>query len=209
MNDGGFDAIHFEGEGTDLTIGLLPTSTWRMARWSTVDGIRHLPNVPSEEVFTSPDPARVEGHVRSTKPLVLTDGTLVRGLEVRFEGGRAVEIDADEGAEVLRGRAQIDDGATRLGEVALVDRESRIGQLGTVFYETLLDENAASHIALGAGFSWAVETDEDRARVNQSVVHIDFMIGGNDVDVTGVTRDGERVPVLRDGAWQLSPVHAA
>lgn len=209
MNDGGFDAIHFEGEGTDLTIGLLPTSTWKMARWSTVDGIRHLPNVPSEEVFTSPDPERVEGHVRSTKPLVLTDGTLVRGLEVRFEGGRAVEIDAAEGAEVLRSRAQIDDGATRLGEVALVDRESRIGQLGTVFYETLLDENAASHIALGAGFSWAVETDEDRARVNQSVAHIDFMIGGNDVDVTGVTRDGERVPVLRDGAWQLSPVHAA
>jgi aminopeptidase len=209
MNDAGFDAIHFEGEGTDLTIGLLPTSTWKMARWSTVDGIRHLPNVPSEEVFTSPDPERVEGHVRSTKPLVLTDGTLVRGLEVRFEGGRAVEIDAAEGAEVLRSRVQIDDGATRLGEVALVDRESRIGQLGTVFYETLLDENAASHIALGAGFSWAVETDEDRARVNQSVAHIDFMIGGNDVDVTGVTRDGERVPVLRDGAWQLSPVHAA
>jgi aminopeptidase len=209
MNDGGFDAIHFEGDGSDLTIGLLPTSTWKMARWSTVDGIRHLPNVPSEEIFTSPDPERVEGHVRSTKPLVLTDGTLVRGLEVRFEGGRAVEIDAAEGAEVLRSRVQIDDGATRLGEVALVDRESRIGQLGTVFYETLLDENAASHIALGAGFSWAVETDEDRARINQSVAHIDFMIGGNDVDVTGVTRDGERVPVLRDGAWQLSPVHAA
>jgi aminopeptidase len=209
MNDGGFDAIHFAGDGTDLTIGLLPTSRWRMARWSTVDGIRHLPNVPSEEVFTSPDPTRVEGHVRSTKPLVLSDGTLVRGLRVRFEGGRAVEIDADEGAEVVRGRAQIDEGASRLGEIALVDRESRIGQLGTVFYETLLDENAASHIALGSGFSWAVETDEDRARVNQSAVHLDFMIGSNDVDVTGVTKDGGRVPVLRDGAWQLSPVHAA
>jgi aminopeptidase len=209
MNDASFDAIHFEGEGTDLTIGLLPTSTWRMARWSTVDGIRHLPNVPSEEVFTSPDPERVEGRVRSTKPLVLTDGTVVRGLEVRFEGGRAVEIDAAEGADVLRGRAQIDDGAARLGEVALVDRESRIGQLGTVFYETLLDENAVSHIALGSGFSWSVETDEDRARVNQSAVHIDFMIGGDDVEVTGVTRDGARVAVLRNGAWQLSPVHAA
>jgi aminopeptidase len=177
-----------------------------MARWATIDGIRHLPNVPSEEVFTSPDPQRVDGHVRSTKPLVLSDGTVVRGLRVRFEGGRAVEIDADDGAEVLRGRAAIDDGACRLGEVALVDRESRIGQLGTVFYETLLDENAASHIALGSGFSWAVESDEDRARVNQSAVHIDFMIGANDVDVTGITRDGERVPLLRDGAWQLSPV---
>jgi aminopeptidase len=209
MNDGRFDAIHFEGEGTDLTIGLLPTSIWNMARWSTVDGIRHLPNVPSEEVFTTPDPLRAEGYVRSTKPLVLSDGTVVRGLRVRFEGGRAVEIDADEGGEVLRVRTRIDDGGARLGEVALVDCESRIGQLGTVFYETLLDENAASHIALGAGFTWAVESDEDRARINRSAAHIDFMIGGNDVDVTGITRDGERVPVLRDGAWQLSPVHVA
>jgi aminopeptidase len=177
-----------------------------MARWATVDGIRHLPNVPSEEVFTSPDPERVDGHVRSTKPLVLSDGTVVRGLCVRFEDGRAVEIDADEGGEVLSVRTAIDDGACRLGEVALVDRESRIGQLGTVFYETLLDENAASHIALGSGFSWAVETDEDRARVNKSAAHIDFMIGGNDVDVTGITKAGDRVPLLRDGAWQLSPV---
>jgi len=209
MNDARLDAIHFEGEGTDLTIGLFPTSIWRMARWSTVDGIRHLPNVPSEEVFTSPDPARVDGRVRSTKPLVLSDGALVRGLEVRFEGGCAVEITADEGGEVLRGRTEVDEGGARLGEVALVDRESRIGQLGTVFYETLLDENAASHIALGAGFTWAVESDEDRARINRSAIHIDFMIGSNDVDVTGITADGEPVPVLRAGAWQLTPVHAA
>jgi aminopeptidase len=209
LNDAGLDAVHFEGEGTDLTIGLLPSSIWRMARWSTIDGLRHLPNVPTEEVFTSPDPERVEGHVRSTKPLVLTDGTMVRGLNVRFEGGRAVEVTADEGGEVLAGRTKIDAGAARLGEVALVDRESRIGQLGTVFYETLLDENAASHIALGSGFSFAVETDEDRARVNESAVHIDFMIGSNEIDVTGLTSDGERVPLLRDGVWQLSAVHAA
>ncbi len=209
LNDADLDAVHFEGEGTDLTIGLLPSSIWRMARWSTVANVRHLPNVPTEEVFTSPDPERVEGHVRSTKPLVLSDGTLVTGLRVRFEGGRAVEVAADEGGEVLRGRTQIDDGAARLGEIALVDRESRIGQLGTVFYETLLDENAASHIAFGSGFSFAVETDEDRARVNQSAVHIDFMIGADDVSVTGLTRDGERVPLLRNGAWQPSAVPAA
>jgi aminopeptidase len=209
LNDADLDAVHFEGEGTDLTIGLLPSSIWKMARWATVENVRHLPNVPTEEVFTSPDPERVEGHVRSTKPLVLSDGTLVTGLRVRFEGGRAVEVTADEGGEVLRGRTQIDDGAARIGEIALVDRESRIGQLGTVFYETLLDENAASHIALGSGFSFAVETDEDRARVNQSAVHIDFMIGADDVNVTGVRRDGERVPLLRDGAWQLSAVPAA
>src|SRR5204862_7223749 len=111
LNDARLDAVHFEGDGTDLTIGLLPTSTWRMARWTTKDGLRHLPNVPTEEVFTSPDPERVEGHVRSTKPLVLSDGTLGRGREGRFEGGRAVEIPADEGAERLRRRPSIDAGA--------------------------------------------------------------------------------------------------
>src|SRR5262249_18431859 len=159
---------HFEGDGTDLTIGLLPTSIWRMARWETAEGIRHLPNVPTEEVFTSPDPERAEGRVRSTKPLVLADGTMVTGLQVRSEGGRAVEVRADGGAEVRRGRPESDDGGGRLGEVALVDGESRIGQLGTVFYETLLDENSASHIALGAGFSFAVESAEDGGRINQS-----------------------------------------
>ena len=208
LNDMGLDAVHFEGPGTDLTIGLFPSSIWRMARWSTVDGIPHLPNVPTEEVFTSPDPLRVDGHVRSTKPLVLIDGTVVRGLEVRFEAGRAVEISADEGGEVLAGRAAIDEGATRLGEVALVDRESRIGQLGTVFYETLLDENAASHIALGSGFSFAVEDEADRARVNKSSIHVDFMIGSSDVSVTGITRSGERVPILQGGAWQFPSLAA-
>jgi aminopeptidase len=200
LNEARFDAVHFEGEGTDLTIGLLPTSIWRMARWSTIDGIRHLPNVPTEEVFTSPDPGRVDGHVRSTKPLVLTDGTMVRGLTVRFENGRAVEIAADEGDEVLAGRTKIDPGASRLGEVALVDRESRIGQLGTVFYETLLDENATSHLAVGSAYEEAVSED-DLPRINRSGTHIDFMVGSDDVDVTGITRDGKRIPVLRGGAW--------
>ena len=119
-----------------------------------------------------------------------------------FEGGRAVAIDADEGAEVLRGRAAFDEGASRLGEVALVDRESRVGGLGTIFYDTLLDENAVSHIALGAGDELAVGED-DRARSNESAIHVDFMIGGDDVAVTGITRDGRRVPLLRNGSWQL------
>ena len=122
-----------------------------------------MPNLPTEEVFTTPDPARTEGHVTSTKPLVLRDGTIIRGLRVRFEGGRAVEIEADEDADALRSIAAMDDGAARLGEVALVDREGRIGPLETVFYDTLLDENAASHIALGNGFPFAVD-EEDRDR---------------------------------------------
>ncbi len=196
-----FDALRFEGPGTDLTVGLLPTSRWLSASFATRDGIAHVPNLPSEEVFTTPDPERVEGVVRATKPLQLA-GATVEGLSVRFEGGRAVDIQADKGADVLRSMARHDDGACRLGEVALVDGSGRIGPLDTVFYDTLLDENAASHLALGQAFQFAVG-DEDLARTNTSMVHIDFMIGGADVDVTGLTADGERVPVLRGGVWQV------
>jgi aminopeptidase len=196
------DSVRFEGPGTDLTIGLLESSRWLSADFTTIDGIRHAPNLPTEEVFTTPDPERVDGVVRSTKPL-FTSGQLITGLSVRFEGGSAVAIDADQGAETLRGLSQRDAGAARLGEVALVDREGRIGPLGTVFYDTLFDENAASHIALGQAFEFAVEAQADRERINRSQVHIDFMIGANDVAVTGLTREGREVPLLRDGSWQL------
>jgi aminopeptidase len=195
------DALHFEGPGTDLTIGLLPSSRWAGARTSTAGGIPHFANVPTEEVWTGPDPLRAEGVVRSTKPLDV-EGATVRGLVVRFEGGRAVQIDAEENAEALRARVAVDESAARLGEVALVDREGRIGRLDTVFHNTLLDENAASHIALGGGYTSSVG-EQDRERLNRSAIHIDFMIGGDDVAVTGITREGERIPVLRDGAWQL------
>jgi aminopeptidase len=151
--------------------------------------------------MTTPDPQRVDGVVTATKPLDVA-GTLVRGLRVRFEGGRAVEIDADENADVLRARAATDEGASRLGEVALVDREGRIGRTGTVFFNTLLDENAASHVALGNAYAVGVG-DEDVPRINRSAIHVDFMIGGDDVAVTGITRDGTAVPVLRAGSWQL------
>jgi aminopeptidase len=196
-----FDALHFEGPGTDLTVGLLPSSRFIAGGIETAAGIPHRPNLPSEEVFTTPDPTRTEGHVRSTKPLDVA-GTVVRGLEVTFQSGRAVSIEAEHGAEMLRRRAASDEGASRLGEVALVDGDSRIGHLSTVFYQTLLDENAASHIALGNGLDWAVG-DEHLDRVNRSDIHIDFMIGSNDVAVTGVTTAGERVPVLRGGEWQV------
>jgi aminopeptidase len=197
-----FDALHYEGPGTDLTIGLLPSSGWRAARFQTVDGIEHMPNLPTEEVFTTPDPERADGTVTATKPLVLVDGTVVRDLVVRFEGGRAVDVRAGQGGETLATIAQTDEGASRLGEVALVDREGRIGSLGTIFYDTLLDENAASHIALGQGFPFVLD-EEHRDRANRSEIHIDFMIGSNDLTVTGITADGGRVPVLAGGAWQL------
>jgi aminopeptidase len=202
LNERAFDTIELSGPGTELTIGLLPSSFWQAGDFVTRDGIRHLPNIPTEEVFTAPDPGRVDGHVTSTKPLVLRDGTIIRGLRVRFEGGRAVEIDADENAAALRARVAFDDGASRLGELALVDREGRIGPLRTIFYDTLLDENAASHIALGNAYAFSAG-DEDSERLNQSGIHIDFMVGSQELEVTGVTRDGARVQVMREGAWRL------
>jgi aminopeptidase len=196
------DRVHFEGPGTDLSVGLLPSSRWLAAKLETAGGIQHQPNIPTEEVFTTPDPERVEGMVRSTKPL-FTSGTTVTGLKVRFEGGRAVEVDAEQGAEVMRGMIAADEGAARLGELALVDREGRIGPLGTVFFDTLLDENAASHVALGHGYIAGVGDEADVARANKSVIHTDFMIGSDDVAVTGFQSDGNAVPLLRGGTWQI------
>ena len=202
LTERGFDALHYEGPGTDLTVGLIPGAQWQAARFETVEGIVHMPNLPTEEVFTTPDPERAEGHVTSSKPLVLIDGTVVRNLRVRFEGGRAVQVDADSAQDVMRTIVERDEGAARLGEVALVDDEGRIGRLDTVFYDTLLDENAASHIALGQGFPFLVPNGRV-ASVNESQIHIDFMIGSGDLRITGLTAAGDRVPVLTGGAWQI------
>jgi aminopeptidase len=196
-----FDALHFEGPGTDLAIGLLPTSRFVAARFETVDGIVHMPNLPTEEIFTAPDPRRAEGVVRATKPLVV-GGSIIRGLEVEFHDGAVTRIDADENADILRGWAARDPGASRLGELALVDGEGRIGALDTVFFDTLLDENAASHIALGSAYAFTVD-EADHPRLNDSQIHVDFMIGSDDVTVTGLSAGGERTPVLARGAWQV------
>ena len=197
-----FDAIELRGPGTDLRIGMLPSHVWLSGDFVTCEGLRHLPNLPTEEVFTTPDPLRTEGHVTSTRPLVLRDGTIIEGLRVRFEQGRAVEITADARADALRSQLSVDEGGFRLGELALVDRRGRIGPLGTVFFDTLLDENAASHIALGGGFAFAAG-EEDAGRVNHSGAHVDFMIGSPELEVDGITRSGEHVAVLRGGDWQI------
>ena len=198
------DAIRFVGPGTDLTVGLLPSSRFAKEGGAshTRTGVRHVPNLPTEEVFTTPDPERTDGVVAATKPLDVS-GSLVTGLRIRFEGGRAVEIDADTNAEALRRRCAVDAGAARLGEVALVDRESRIGKLGRTFCNTLLDENAASHLALGDGYAAPVADPADLPRVNESAVHVDFMIGSDEVDVTGVTKSGTEVAIMRAGSWQI------
>ena len=197
-----FDAIRLNGPGTDLTVGLLPSSAWEAGDFTTVDGVRHYPNIPTEELFTTPDPERVDGHVSATMPLELF-GTILEGIRVEFEGGRAVKVDAEKGAEALRAVVAKDEGAARLGELALVDGEGRIGPLETVFLDTLIDENAASHMALGQGYESPVEDEADRERVNKSRVHVDFMIGSPEIDVDGLDRDGNAVPVLRQGAWQI------
>jgi aminopeptidase len=203
LDAAGLDALQFEGPGTDLTVGLLPTSQFAKDSpgTTTVDGINHNPNLPTEEIFTSPDPLRVDGVVTATKPLDVS-GTLVTGLRVRFEGGRAVSIEADEGADALRARCAKDENASRLGEVALVDGQGRVGRTNTVFFNTLLDENAASHLAFGNAYRSTVGP-ADYDRINASAIHLDFMVGGDEVSVTGVTREGARVPVLRGGVWQL------
>src|SRR4051794_32094269 len=175
LTDRHFDSIQLEGPGTDLTVGLLPTSRWIGGGDETIDGIPHMANLPTEEVFTTPDPQRTEGVVRATKPLT-TQGRIIDGLTVRFEGGRAVQIEAESAAEPLRAMVGQDEGGARLGELALVDREGRIGPLDTVFYDTLLDENAASHVALGSAYD-AAGGDEDRVRLDRPALPIDFTIG--------------------------------
>ncbi len=202
LKAGQLDSLHFVGPGTDLNVGLLAGVEWNGGHFETAWGRRHIPNLPTEEVFTSPDPERTEGVVTSTKPLLIS-GRDVKGLRVRFEAGRAVQIDAEEGAPLLRELAQRDPYANRLGEVALVDASGRIGPSGTIFHDTLLDENAASHIAIGSGFTHLAKDEHAAAQINESAVHTDFMIGGPDVEVTGVTRDGREVAVLINERWAL------
>ena len=202
LNERRFDALRFRGPGTDLTVGLFRSSSWHAGSLERIDGVESVVNLPTEEIFTTPDPARVEGVVRSTKPLEYA-GSLIEGIVVRFEGGRAVQIDADSNVDVLRSVAAKDAGAARLGEVALVDGSGRIDALGTVFWNTLLDENAASHIALGGSYDFVVGDEDERARANESQIHVDFMIGSPEVEVDGLTTGGEAVPILRGGSWQI------
>jgi len=196
------DRLTYHGPGTDLEIGLLERSRFASALFRTVEGRPHVANMPTEEVFTTPDARRAEGVVTSTRPLA-RGGSVVEGLQVTFEGGRIVDVQARQGADIVRGELGTDENASRLGEVALVDGTSRVGQTGIVYYNTLFDENATCHIAYGAAVAQGHEGEGPDEGINVSTAHTDFMIGGPEVDVDGVTRDGRTVPLLRDDVWQL------
>jgi aminopeptidase len=198
-----FDSLRYRGPGSDFTVGLLPTSTWRCAKFETAFGQSHVPNLPTEEVFTSPDKRRAEGRLRSTRPLQV-GGTIVNDLELEFRDGKIIRVEASQGADVIRGQLEIDANAVRLGEVSLVDGSSEVGKLGMIFYNTLFDENATCHIAYGGGFAFCVDDEADReAGLNISKAHTDFMVGSPQVEIDGREHGGEWVPILRGDEFQI------
>ena len=207
LNGQRFQALHYSGPGTDLTIGLADDHEWQGGASSAKNGVVCNPNIPTEEVFTTPHARRIEGRVVSTKPLSY-QGTLIDEIAVRFEAGRIVEAKAARGEEVLGKVLDTDEGARRLGEVALVPHSSPISQSGLLFYNTLFDENAACHIALGQCYSKCfldgakLTPDEIAAKGgNKSLIHIDWMIGSDKIDIDGIGANGERTPVFRKGEW--------
>ncbi len=207
LNTKRFSALHFQGPGTDLRVGLSDGHLWLGGAERAKNGIVCNPNIPSEEVFTTPHLAHVDGHVRSTKPLSYA-GTLIQDIAVRFEAGRIVDATASAGQTVLQKVLDTDEGARRLGEVALVPNSSPISASGLLFYNTLYDENAACHIAIGQAYRTCLEggttaSDEELARrgANSSLIHIDWMIGSGQIDIDGVWADGSREPVMRGGEW--------
>jgi aminopeptidase len=207
LNRRRYSALKYSGPGTNLTLGLPAGHVWVSGASTSKSGIRFVPNLPTEEVFTIADRNRVDGTVRSTKPLSY-GGTLIEDFSLVFEEGRVVSVKAARGEEVLRQMVATDPTAGRLGEVALVPHNSPISQSGRLFYNTLFDENAASHVALGSAYKFTLAggdamTDEqfEQAGGNKSAIHVDFMIGSGELDVDGVSSDGKAEPLMRAGEW--------
>ena len=206
--------LHYRsGNGTDFTVGLMPEGRFSGASETDLNGHVFNPNIPSEEVFTTPKRGEAEGVLVATKPLSW-QGSLIEDFRLRFEGGRAVEATARKGQDALEKMLAMDEGASYLGECALIPYDSPINNTGILFFNTLYDENASCHLALGRGFFDCVQDFANRSQeemralgVNDSMLHVDFMVGAPDLDITGTTADGREVPVFRHGAWtDLSPL---
>lgn len=208
LNDNNFEYLHFEsGEGTNLKVGLCQDHVWLSAKERAQDGVDFIANLPTEEVFTAPHRERVNGVVHSAKPLVI-NGQIVDDFTITFENGKAVDYTASRGYDALKGLIDTDEGSCRLGEVALIGKSSPIAQSGILFYNTLFDENASCHLAFGKAYPTTVKGGEGLTEqqlkdlgANDSIEHEDFMIGSADLTVTGVTKDGKRVPLFKDGDW--------
>lgn len=207
LNSKRYSALRFKGPGTDLTVGLADGHLWMGGATMSRNGVRCIPNMPTEEVFTTPHKDRVNGYVRATKPLS-HQGALIENISVKFENGRITEAHATQGEAVLQSMISTDEGARKLGEVALVPHSSPVSASGILFWNTLFDENAASHIALGQAYSTCMEnaetsSPEDLAArgANQSLIHVDWMIGSGEVDVDGIDAQGNAEPLMRGGEW--------
>jgi len=207
LNGKRYASLKYTGPGTSLTIGLPEGHLWVAGRSESRGGITFAPNLPTEEVFTMPHKDRIDGVVRSTKPLSY-GGTVIQNFTLTFEGGRAIKVSADRGEAVLQQLVDTDAGAARLGEIALVPHSSPVSQSGLLFYNTLFDENAASHVALGSAYKFTLgggdtmaDDEFERAGGNRSGVHVDFMIGSGELDIDGVMANGFTEPLMRRGEW--------
>ena len=207
LNNNNFEYLKYTGPGTDLKIGLADDHEWMGGASVAQNGITCNPNIPSEEVFTTPHAFKVDGYVCSTKPLSY-QGSLIDEIQVVFKEGKIIESKATKGAEILEKVLNSDEGARRIGEVALVPDSSPISQSGLIFFNTLFDENAASHIALGQCYSKCFKGDANLSKEeiskkggNSSMIHIDWMIGSKDIDVDGINFNGDVIPVFRKGEW--------
>ncbi|SJZ70291.1 Leucyl aminopeptidase (aminopeptidase T) [Pilibacter termitis] len=207
LNREQFDALHYTAEGTDIIFGLPKNHHWEGAGSTNARGEVFMANMPTEEVFTAPDANRVDGVVSSTRPLSYA-GTIIDGMKFTFKNGRVVDFSAEVGEEVLAQLLDTDEGARHLGEIALVPDPSPISQSGITFFNTLFDENASNHVALGSAYAFSLEGGVDmseeelkQAGLNRSNVHVDFMIGSDKMNIDGIRTDGTRVPVFRNGDW--------
>lgn len=207
LNQEQFSALHYTAPGTDIIIGLPKNHLWEGAGSYNARGEKFMANMPTEEVFTAPDSHRVDGYISSTKPLSYA-GTIISGMKFTFKDGKVVDFSAEQGENVLEKLLDTDEGARRLGEVALVPDPSPISQSGIIFFNTLFDENASNHLALGSAYAFSVKggtemSDEELAEagLNRSQTHVDFMVGSDKMDIDGIREDGSTVPIFRNGDW--------